>query len=157
MERRGDGAAPGVSFGSAETAGRFGTIDVVVNNAGYGVFGPLDGISTADLEQQFRVNVLGVAAVKRTVLPIMRPQRDGVIVNLSSLGGRFTSPFMSAYYSTKFAVERLSESLAYELGLHGIRVKIVEPAHFKTSFIRSRCSGRAIAPTSRKRTTCVRG
>jgi short-subunit dehydrogenase len=62
--------------------------------------------------------------------------RDGnVIVNLSSLGGRVTSPFMSAYYSTKFAVEGLSESLAYELGLHGIRVKIIEPAHFKTSFI----------------------
>jgi short-subunit dehydrogenase len=69
------------------------------------------------------------------VLPVMRAQHDGTIVNMSSIGGRLTSPLASAYYSSKFAVEGLSDSLAYELKAHGIRVKLVEPAHFKTRFI----------------------
>jgi len=114
---------------------RFGTIDVLVNNAGYGLFGPLEGMSTADLQRQFDVNVLGLAAVTRAVLPVMRQQRGGAIVNMSSLGGRFTSPFLCAYYSSKFAGEGLSEALAFELKAYGIRVKLIEPAHFKTEFI----------------------
>lgn len=114
---------------------RFGRIDVLVNNAGYGVFGPLEGISGADFAREFGVNVLGLAAVTRHVLPVMRRQGGGTIVNVSSLGGRMTSPFASAYYASKFAVEGLSDSLAYELKAHGIRVKLVEPAHFKTRFI----------------------
>jgi NAD(P)-dependent dehydrogenase (short-subunit alcohol dehydrogenase family) len=114
---------------------RFGRIDALVNNAGYGVFGPLEGISGADLAREFNVNVLGLAAVTRHVLPVMRGQRSGTIVNVSSIGGRVTSPLASAYYASKFAVEGLSDSLAYELKSHGIRVKLVEPAHFKTRFI----------------------
>jgi len=119
----------------AATASRFGGIDVLVNNAGFGVYGPLEAIAGDHLDEIFRVNVLGMAAVIRHVLPVMRRQRSGTIVNVSSLGGRITSPFMSAYYATKFAVEGLSESLRYELAPHGIRVKLVEPNHFKTGFV----------------------
>jgi NAD(P)-dependent dehydrogenase (short-subunit alcohol dehydrogenase family) len=117
------------------TVARFGRIDVLVNNAGFGVFGPLEAISGRDLEREFDVNVLGLAAVTRHVLPAMRQQRSGTIVNMSSIGGRLTSPMCSAYYATKFAVEGLSDSLAYELKPLGIRVKLVEPGHFKTDFI----------------------
>ncbi len=119
----------------AATLARFGRIDVLVNNAGFGLFGPLEGIAGRDLEREFDVNVLGLAAVTRHVLPVMRQQRSGTIVNMSSIGGRLTSPMCSAYYATKFAVEGLSDSLAYELKPHGIRVKLVEPGHFKTDFI----------------------
>ena len=119
----------------AMAASRFGSIDVLVNNAGFGLYGPFEGITGDQLEQIFRVNVLGLAAVTRHVLPVMRRQHAGTIVNVSSLGGRVTSPFMSAYYSTKFAVEGLSESLRYELAPHHIRVKLVEPNHYKTGFV----------------------
>jgi NAD(P)-dependent dehydrogenase (short-subunit alcohol dehydrogenase family) len=119
----------------ATTVERFGTIDVLVNNAGYGLFGPLEGATTEQLEAAFRTNVLGVAAVIRQVLPVMRQRRGGTIVNVSSIGGRIAAPFASVYHATKFALEGLSESLRYELSLHGIRVKLVEPAHFKTGFI----------------------
>jgi NAD(P)-dependent dehydrogenase (short-subunit alcohol dehydrogenase family) len=119
----------------AATVDRFGAIDVLVNNAGFGVFGPLEGITAEQLEQQFKVNVFGMAAMIRHVLPVMRRQHRGTIINMSSIGGRIATPFVSAYYSTKFAVEGLSEALRYELKAHGIRVKLIEPAHFKTSFI----------------------
>jgi NAD(P)-dependent dehydrogenase (short-subunit alcohol dehydrogenase family) len=119
----------------ASAVSRFGGIDVLVNNAGCGIYGPLEAIGREQLEEIFRVNVLGMAAVIGHVLPAMRRQRSGTIVNVSSLGGRITSPFMSAYYATKFAVEGLSESLRYELAPHGIRVKLVEPNHFKTAFV----------------------
>jgi len=119
----------------AATVDRYGTIDVLVNNAGYGLFGPLEGATTAQLEAQFRTNVLGPAAVIRHVLPVMRERRSGTIVNVSSLAGRMATPFMSAYHASKFALEGLSESLRYELSLYGIRVKLVEPAHFRTDFM----------------------
>jgi NAD(P)-dependent dehydrogenase (short-subunit alcohol dehydrogenase family) len=117
------------------TVERFGTIDVVVNNAGYGLFGPIEGATAQQLETLFRTNVLGMAAVIRHALPVMRQQRNGTIVNMSSIGGRLATPYCSAYYSTKFAIEGLSESLRFELKPHGIRVKIIEPAHFKTDFL----------------------
>jgi short-subunit dehydrogenase len=119
----------------ADTLARFGTIDVLVNNAGFGVFGPLEGIAAEQLERQFRVNVLGTAAMIRHVLPGMRQQRRGTIINMSSIGGRIGTPYLSAYYATKFAIEGLSESLRYELKAHGVRVKLIEPAHFKSDFI----------------------
>jgi len=126
----------------AAAVSRFGPIDVLVNNAGYGLFGPLEGAAAGELEAQFRTNVFGLAAVIRHVLPGMRERRSGTIVNISSTGGRMAAPFMSAYHATKFAVEGLSESLRYELSLHGICVKLVEPGHFKTGFI-----GRSLRPT----------
>ncbi len=117
------------------TVDRFGAIDVLVNNAGFGVFGPLEAVTAEQLEAQFRVNVFGTAAMIRHVLPVMRRQHGGTIVNMSSIGGRIATPFVPAYYSTKFAVEGLSEALRFELKAHGIRVKLIEPAHFKTAFI----------------------
>ncbi|HZN56103.1 MAG TPA: SDR family oxidoreductase [Candidatus Polarisedimenticolaceae bacterium] len=114
---------------------RFGRIDVLVNNAGYGVFGPLEGATREEIELQFRTNVMGPIEMIRQVLPAMRERRDGAIVNVSSIGGRTAAPFASLYHASKFAIEGLSESLRYELSLHGIRLKLIEPAHFKTGFI----------------------
>jgi NAD(P)-dependent dehydrogenase (short-subunit alcohol dehydrogenase family) len=108
---------------------------VLVNNAGYGLFGPLEGATPEQLARVFQTNVLGLAAVTRHVLPIMRERRTGTIVNVSSIAGRFGSAFMSPYHATKFAVEGLSESLRFELSLHGIRVKLIEPGFFKSDFV----------------------
>ena len=122
---------------------RFGAIDVVVNNAGYGLFGPLEGAAEGELEALFETNVFGSARVIRHVLPVMRAQHSGTIINMSSIGGLLAAPFGAGYYASKFAIEGLSESLRFELSLHGIRVKLVEPAHFKTGFI-----GRSLARLS---------
>jgi NAD(P)-dependent dehydrogenase (short-subunit alcohol dehydrogenase family) len=124
-----------VSRAVAQVQERFGSIDVLVNNAGYGLFGPLEGANGGELEAQFSTNVFGAARVIRHVLPGMRARRSGTIVNVSSIGGRTASPFASGYHATKFAIEGLSESLRYEVSLHGIRVKLIEPSHFKTGFI----------------------
>src|SRR5262245_33535140 len=114
---------------------RFGGIDVLVNNAGYGLFGPLEGATAEQVELQLRTNVLGAVDLIRHVLPHMRERGSGTIVNVSSIAGRTASPFASLYHASKFALEGLSESLRYEASLHGIRVKLVEPAHFRTGFI----------------------
>jgi len=118
-----------------ETMHQFGAINVLVNNAGYGLTGPLEGISTQQLTQQFQTNVFGLVAVIQAILPIMRQQNHGTIINVSSIGGRVAFPFASAYHATKFAVEGLSESLRFELKRHNIRVKVVEPGGIKTDFI----------------------
>ena len=117
------------------TVERFGQIDVLVNNAGYGLFGPLEGATPEEVEQQFRTNVFGAIALIRHVMPLMRSRRSGTIINVSSIGGRTAAPFASLYHASKFAIEGLSESFRYEASLHGVRVKVVEPAHFKTGFI----------------------
>lgn len=114
---------------------RFGGIEVLVNNAGFGLFGPLEGATAEQVELQFRTNVFGAVALIRHVMPFMRARGAGTIINVSSIGGRVASPFASLYSATKFAIEGLSESFRYEASLHGIRVKLVEPAHFKTGFI----------------------
>jgi len=114
---------------------RFSMIDVLVNNAGYGVFGPIEGATSAEIEQQFRTNVLGAIDLIRYVMPIMRAHGSGTIINVSSVGGRIATPFASLYHASKFAIEGFSESFRYEASLHGIRVKLIEPAHFKTDFI----------------------
>ena len=125
------------SIAAAVTAAthRFGTIDVLVNNAGYGLFGPLEGTTTEQLESQLRTNVIGTAAIIRHVLPLMRQQGGGTIINVSSVAGRLANPFMSAYHASKYAVEGLSESLRFELKLHNIRLKLIEPGHFKSDFL----------------------
>ena len=112
-----------------------GGIDVLVNNAGYGLFGPLQGATVEEVEVQFRTNLFGVIALIRHVMPVMRKQQNGTIINVSSIGGRTAAPFASLYHASKFAIEGFSESFRYEASLHGIRVKLVEPEHFKTGFI----------------------
>jgi NAD(P)-dependent dehydrogenase (short-subunit alcohol dehydrogenase family) len=112
-------------------------IDVLVNNAGYGLFGSLEDLSIEEIKAQFETNYFGVIRVTQKVLPIMRKQNSGTIVNLSSVGGRVGVPGLSAYQSTKFALEGLSESLSYELEPFGIRVIIVEPGFIRTNIMNS--------------------
>lgn len=107
--------------------GRFGAIDVLVNNAGFGLFGVFEETPRDRLVEQFAVNVFGVMDVTRAVLPHMRTRRSGVIVNVSSGAGVFTLPMLSGYCASKFALEGFSEGLSYELLSQGIVVKIVEP------------------------------
>lgn len=112
----------------------FGRIDALVNNAGYGAYGPLEATPLDKIRRQFDVNVLGLLATTRAVLPHFRARKSGTIVNVSSIGGRIAFPLGTLYHGTKFAVEGLSESLHYELGALGIRVKIIEPGMIKTDF-----------------------
>lgn len=113
---------------------RFGTIDVLINNAGYGLFGVLEGASLEEVRRQFETNVIGLVAVTQAVLPIFREKKEGVIVNLSSMAGKSTFPLLSAYNGTKWAVEGLTEALQYELSPFNIRLKLVEPGAVKTDF-----------------------
>jgi NAD(P)-dependent dehydrogenase (short-subunit alcohol dehydrogenase family) len=119
----------------AATLERFGAIDVVVNNAGYGLFGPVEGTTAEQWEAVFRTNVFGTANVIRQVLPHMRRRRSGVIINVSSVAGRVAIPYLAPYNATKFALEGLSESLRFELEAHNIRVKLIEPGTFKSNFV----------------------
>lgn len=112
---------------------RFGRIDVLVNNAGYGVVGAFEETSDSELRAQMETNFFGVMNVTRAVLPRLRAQRSGAIVNISSLGGQLSFPGFSAYSASKFAVEGVSEALAQELKPFGIKVLIVEPGQFRTN------------------------
>jgi NAD(P)-dependent dehydrogenase (short-subunit alcohol dehydrogenase family) len=124
------------SIQNAVAAGikKFGKIDVLVNNAGYGALGALEAATEEQIKQQFDVNLFGLIVVTKAVLPGMRQQKSGTIINVSSVGGRVTFPFSSLYHATKFAVEGLTESLQYELNPFGINLKIVEPGGYKTEF-----------------------
>ncbi len=104
-----------------------GRIDVLVNNAGYALLGPLEELSIREIKEQFETNVFGVIRVTKEVLPIMRRQMHGTIVNISSVAGRIGFPLTSAYVSSKFALEGLSESMAYEVEQFGIKVILIEP------------------------------
>lgn len=112
----------------------FGRIDVVVNNAGYGVDGAFEGFSDEVIHKQFDTNVFGLMRVTRAAVRMMREQRGGTIVQIASIGGRLTFPMFSIYHGTKWAVEGFSESLQYEVAQFGIRIKIVEPGPIKTEF-----------------------
>jgi NAD(P)-dependent dehydrogenase (short-subunit alcohol dehydrogenase family) len=124
------------SIEAAVNAGidRFGAIDVLLNNAGYGAYGPLEAFSTDRIRRQFDTNVIGLLEVTKAVLPHMRARRSGTVVNISSIGGQVTFPLGTLYHGTKFAVEGLSEALHYELQPLGIRVRIVQPGMIKTDF-----------------------
>ncbi|MEZ5751693.1 MAG: SDR family oxidoreductase [Paracoccaceae bacterium] len=124
------------SIAAAVAAGvtRFGRIDVLLNNAGYGAYGPLEAFSTDRIRRQFDTNVIGLLEVTKSVLPHMRANRSGTIVNISSIGGQITFPLGTLYHGTKFAVEGLSEALHYELEPLGIRVRIVQPGMIRTDF-----------------------
>lgn len=113
---------------------KFGKIDALVNNAGYGAFGPLEAFPRENILRQFNTNVIGLLDVTRAILPHFRMNKDGVIVNISSVGGKMTFPLGSLYHGTKFAVEGISESLHYELEPIGIKVKVVEPGAIATDF-----------------------
>ena len=118
----------------AEGIARFGQIDVLLNNAGYGAYGPLEAFSTDRIRRQFDTNVIGLLEVTKAVLPHMRGNRAGTIINISSIGGQITFPLGTLYHGTKFAVEGLSEELHYELEPLGIQVRIVEPGMIRTDF-----------------------
>ncbi len=113
---------------------RFGRIDAVVNNAGYGAVGPFEAASKDEISRQFETNVFGLMNVCREAIPYFREAKRGTIVNVASMGGRITFPFYSLYHASKWAVEGFSESLHYELRPFGIRVKIIEPGPIKTDF-----------------------
>lgn len=112
----------------------FGGIDVLLNNAGYGAYGPLESFPREKILRQFNTNVIGLLDVTRAVLPHFRENRKGLIINISSMGGKMTFPLGSLYHGTKFAVEGISESLRYEVEQFGGRVKIIEPGAIATDF-----------------------
>ncbi len=114
---------------------KFGRIDVLVNNAGYGLVGALEEPTEAEIDQVFQTNVFGLLRVTRAVLPHMRRQKSGHILNLSSIGGLIATPGLGFYNATKFAVEGLSEALAGECAPLGIKVTVVEPGPFRTDFL----------------------
>jgi len=123
--------------GAAEVAvqaavARFGRIDVLVNNAGYGVVGALEETPDAELRALMNTNFFGAMAVTRAALPVLRAQRSGAIVNISSLGGQLSFAGFSAYSASKFALEGASEALAQEMAPFGVKVLIVEPGQFRT-------------------------
>lgn len=118
-----------------EVIEKFGRIDVVVNNAGYGLTGPFEGASQEQIRRQFETNLFGLMSLCRHAISIWRSTKQpGTLINITSVGGRVTFPYYSLYHSTKWAVEGFSESLNYEVAPLGIRVKIVEPGAIETDF-----------------------
>jgi short-subunit dehydrogenase len=111
-----------------------GKIDVAVNNAGFDLMGPLEETSMDQVKEQFETNFFSTVRVMQAVIPIMRKQRSGRIVNIASVGGRIAVPFHSPYHGTKFAIEGLSESVQYELEPFGIKIILVEPGEVGSSF-----------------------
>ncbi|HKG89724.1 MAG TPA: SDR family oxidoreductase [Nitrososphaeraceae archaeon] len=109
-------------------------IDVLVNNAGFGLVGAFEDLSIDEIKNQYETNVFGLIRVIQAILPIMREQKSGIIVNISSGAGLFGYPGGSAYVSSKFAIEGLSESISYELDQFGIKVVLIEPGFIKTNF-----------------------
>jgi len=112
-------------------------IDVVVNNAGYDLMGALEETSMEELKGQFETNLFGAVRVMQAVIPIMRKQGGGIIVNITSLGGRISFPLNSAYHATKFALEGLSESIQYELEPFGIKIIVIEPGGVGSNFMKN--------------------
>jgi NADP-dependent 3-hydroxy acid dehydrogenase YdfG len=113
---------------------KFGKIDALVNNAGYGAYGPLETFPRENIIKQFNTNVIGLMDVTKAIIPHFRHNKDGVIVNISSIGGQMTFALGSLYHGTKFAVEGISESLHYEMKEIGVKVKIIEPGFIATDF-----------------------
>ncbi|MGB1252801.1 MAG: SDR family oxidoreductase [Candidatus Promineifilaceae bacterium] len=110
------------------------TVDVVLNNAGYGLMGPFEATSAEKIRRQFNTNVFGLMEVTRAFLPHFRANKAGLFLNVSSIGGLITFPLISLYHSSKWAVEGFSESLAFELRELGIQVKLIEPGGVSTDF-----------------------
>ena len=126
--------APEIAAAVEATRQKFGRIDVLVNNAGYGYLSAVEEGEDADIRAMFETNVFGLAAMTRAVLPLMRAEKSGAIVNISSQGGFIGFAGVGYYNATKFAVEGLSEALAKEVAPFGIKVLIVEPGPFRTDW-----------------------
>jgi NAD(P)-dependent dehydrogenase (short-subunit alcohol dehydrogenase family) len=126
--------ADSIAQAIAHTLSRYQKIDVLLNNAGYGLFGPVEALDSQQIQQQFATNLFGLIAVTQQVLPSMRAAGEGLILNVSSIVGRMALPYASSYIATKFAVEGLSESMRYELEPFHIRVKLIEPGSISTEF-----------------------
>jgi NAD(P)-dependent dehydrogenase (short-subunit alcohol dehydrogenase family) len=123
---------------AAAAVEHFGAIDVLLNNAGFGLLGAVEEASAEEVEQLYRTNVFGLLAVTRAVLPHMRRRLKGHVMNISSVGGYRSSAGFGIYCSTKFAVEGISEALAAELKPLGIHVTVIEPGYFRTDFLDAR-------------------
>ncbi len=118
----------------AQTIDHFGTIDVLINNAGYALLGPFEATDPEQIRKQFDTNVFGLMEASRAILPHFREKNAGILVNVASIGGKMAFPLYSSYHATKWAVEGFSEALQYELEEFNIRVKIIEPGPIKTDF-----------------------
>jgi NAD(P)-dependent dehydrogenase (short-subunit alcohol dehydrogenase family) len=123
-------------------------IDVVVNNAGYALVGALEDLSMDEIKAQFETNLFGAIRIMKAVLPIMRKQQGGTIVNVSSMGGRVALPLCPAYHGTKFALEGISESMRFEADSFGIKVILVEPGTIRTNFLSNAKVGQKTAEPS---------
>jgi NAD(P)-dependent dehydrogenase (short-subunit alcohol dehydrogenase family) len=117
-----------------ETVDRFGRLDVVVNNAGFGSIAPIEDVTDEDFHSQIATNLYGVLSVTRAAMPILRQQRAGHIVQIASIGGRVGAPGFGVHQATKWAVEGLSEALANEVAPFGVKVTIVEPGGLRTDY-----------------------
>ena len=124
-----------VTSGIADAIAAFERIDVIVNNAGYARAGAFEEQSDAEIRQHFETNLFGAMSVTRTILPHMRANGAGRIINVSSICGRMTLPLLSAYCSTKWALDGFSEALSFELKSIGLKVKIIEPGVIRTKFV----------------------
>jgi len=113
---------------------KYREIDVLVNNAGYAVYGPFEATTQAQAARQFDTNVFGLMEVTREMLPVFRQQKGGVLINVASMGGRIGFPLYSLYNGTKWAVEGFSEALRYELKPLNIKIRLIEPGVIKTDF-----------------------
>jgi len=133
-----------VAFTVPELIERHGAIDALVNNAGFGMWGPVELLSDEELKSQFETNFFAAVRMMQAVLPAMIEQRRGTIVNISSVLGRIGTPFNGAYVSSKFALEGISESLKTEVQPLGVRVAMVEPGLFRTNFPDNSVRGEAI-------------
>ena len=127
--------AKSMQDGIANVLASSGRIDVLVNNAGYGSYGAIEDVSQEEAKRQFDVNVFGAMELTKLVLPQMRKQGSGRIINISSVGGRGVGPFGGWYHGTKFALEALSDSLRMELKPFGIDVVVVEPGGIESEFL----------------------
>lgn len=119
---------------ATEAVEKFGRIDILINNAGYGAIGALEEVSDEEIRKNFETNVFGLFEVTRAVLPTMRAQKSGHIINLSSVAGMVAKPGAGVYAATKFAIEGMSEALAGELSHHNIKITLIEPGGFRTNF-----------------------
>ncbi len=134
---------------------REGRIDVVVNNAGWGIAGSVEDTSIAEAQEQLDTNFFGVLRVCQAVLPTLRRQGSGTLVNISSMGGLVAIPFQGLYSASKFAVEGMTESLRMELRPYGVKVAMIEPGDFRTGFTAERRMAAAAAEGPYKQALCT--